>query len=575
MKLTPDIRGPKASTPLGPAHSDQGLDGVLRRVESPWALGSSGGGPRADSQALLQAESRFNHDFSAVSLRAPDGPPQALQPFRAQTCRPLQETAGEEQSDPLEREADMVARHALSAPGHEQGVRESVGRFLGLDFSGVRLHRESAQAQAMGSHGFTRGRDVHLAPGRYRPSLPLGRALIGHELAHVAQQGAAARLPAAGHFGAAVSRLGDTHSSEQLQGGADALRDARSGLSAAPAGMRQRCVAGCARCSDPNERDERAGSTDQPPQPGGGAQPAAAPQPTHAAGPSAGAAGHKVVRLSWTVDDGPTPLTPGMSAALSPRAATWFIMSNQLGSGTARTSALRGLVARQTAGDEIGIHSMHPSVGHAAWFPIHLGSSVPNGYNTTADAMTDLTSFTSELRGQGLRVHFARMPGGELSEVKKYVEDQGGSSSTSRAVASALLSGATPSPAAPATVTADVSLVMSTLRRLNLHLWGGSASGPELTRSSGFSTWEAESSGVPARTNDVVRRFQGVVDNLANGSRTRPGSFIILAHDTTQADVTQAGTNISQMETYATGQGVRVEYYRLADLYRIVRGTAP
>jgi len=264
-----------------------------------------------------------------------------------------------------------------------------------------------------------------------------------------------------------------------------------------------------------------------------------------------------------------------MSASLSPRAATWFIMSNQLGTGPARATAIAGLVTRQTAGDEIGIHSMHPTVPHSAWFPIHLGTAphyaVPQGYTATADAMTDLTTFTGELRTAGLSVHFARMPGGELSEVKKYVEEQGGASGTSEAVAQTLISSTTPPVPAPAPVATDVALVMRTLRTLNLRLWGGSASGPEVTRT----TWEAESSGVPERTNDVVTRFTGVVDRLADGRRTRPGSFVILAHDTTAADVAQAGTNVAAMETYATRQGVRVEYYRMADLYQLLRGTPP
>jgi hypothetical protein len=260
-----------------------------------------------------------------------------------------------------------------------------------------------------------------------------------------------------------------------------------------------------------------------------------------------------------------------MATALSPRAATWFIMSNQLGAGTARANSITQLVNRQTAGDEIGIHSFHPTVAHAAWFPISLGQSVPKAYNTTQDAMNDLTAFTGELRGAGLNVHFGRMPGGELSEVKKYVEHEGGAASTSQTAARALLAGTPPPSGTPAVVTTDVALVMSTLRTLNLHLWGGSATGAEVTSN----TWEAESSGMPSRTDDVVRRFTGVVDALANGRRTTPGSFVILAHDTTQADVTQAGANITAMEDYAVNKGVRVEYYRMADLYQIVRGTAP
>lgn len=484
-------------------------------------------------------------------------------------------------NDPLEREADSIARQAMSAPPYESGVREHVGQLLDFDFSKVRLHRESPKAEALGAHGLAQGREVHLAPGRFRPDLPLGRALIAHELTHVAQQAAVERRPiGAGHFRAAVSRFGEERSSRRLSERAALVKEVRSDLTPAPSGMQQRCICGCKACSREDETDtSEPGSQPSTPAnnaqseaPASGAQPASStPQPTHAVGPSAATAGPRVVRLSWTVDDGPTPFTPGMSTTLSPRAATWFVMSNQLGTAARRTTSLRQLVARQTAGDEIGIHSMHPTVSHSAWFPINLGTAVPKGYAKTSDAMADLGSFTAELRTAGLNVHFARMPGGELSEVKKYVEDEGGSSSTSRSVASALLSGSTPSPAAPATVATDVALVMSTLRRLNLHLWGGSASGPEVTAN----TWEAESSGVPARTDDVVRRFQGVVDNLASGRRKRAGSFVILAHDTTQADVTQAGSNIGAMERYATGKGVRVEYYRMADLYELLRGTPP
>ena len=471
--------------------------------------------------------------------------------------------------DRLEREADFVALRALSVPPGEKAVRDHVSNYLGLDFSTVRLHREAPEVEAQGAHAMTVGSNIYLAPGRYRPDAPLGRALLAHELAHVAQQGAAHQLPQAGSFRTAVNKLDDEYSSRRLNESAAAIGDPAPELTPAPLGMQQRCIPGCRDCS--GDREPEAGTSQTAPSTAPPASTApSTPQPTHTAGPSAATAGNKIVRLSWTVDDGPTPFTPGMSTAVTPRAATWFIMSNQLGTGTVRATAINQLTTRQRSGDEIAIHSMHPTVAHSAWFPISL-SGVSKGYNTTAAAMTDLTAFTGELRAAGLNVHFGRMPGGELSEVKKYVEDQGGSPSNSEGIAQALISGRAPSPAAPAQVATDVATVMNTLRTLNLHLWGGSATWPEITRTS----WEAESSGVQQRTNDVVTRFTGVVDRLANGSRTTPASFIILAHDTTQNDVNQASTNINQMETYATRKGVRVEYYKLSDLYQIIRGTPP
>lgn len=288
----------------------------------------------------------------------------------------------------------------------------------------------------------------------------------------------------------------------------------------------------------------------------------------YAVGPGADEAGPKVMRLAWTVDDGPTPHTAAMASAMAPRAATWFVMNDRLGATRARRSAaMARLRERQQAGDEIAIHSMHPREGHAAWFPIRL-SSVPQAYASTASAMDDLRAMVGELRQAGLRLHFARMPGGELSEVKKYVEVAGAPRQHSLAIARALLSGSVPPVAAPAVVVRDVALVRSTLASLGLHLWDGSAAGPELTAN----TWEVESSGVRGRTNDVVRRFTSLVGRLASGARKRPASFVVLAHDTTAADASQAARNLREMEAYAIAKAVRVEYHTTSSLYALVRG---
>jgi outer membrane protein OmpA-like peptidoglycan-associated protein len=72
-----------------------------------------------------------------------------------------------------------------------QGVRDKMEAGFGHDFSAVRVHtdRESAaQARDLGAQAFTVGNDVHFAAGRYQPQSEQGRELLGHELAHVAQQ---------------------------------------------------------------------------------------------------------------------------------------------------------------------------------------------------------------------------------------------------------------------------------------------------------------------------------------------------------------------------------------------------
>jgi hypothetical protein len=80
-------------------------------------------------------------------------------------------------------------QHSTSAGGAllPPDVRADMEHALGADFSSVRVHQDG-QAEAVGALAFTRGADIHFAPGRYDPHGSAGRQLIGHELAHVAQQ---------------------------------------------------------------------------------------------------------------------------------------------------------------------------------------------------------------------------------------------------------------------------------------------------------------------------------------------------------------------------------------------------
>jgi hypothetical protein len=60
---------------------------------------------------------------------------------------------------------------------------------LGADFSSVRLHPDTPAAGALGARGFASGRDIGIAPGHWHPGTAEFRHLLGHELAHVLQQG--------------------------------------------------------------------------------------------------------------------------------------------------------------------------------------------------------------------------------------------------------------------------------------------------------------------------------------------------------------------------------------------------
>src|SRR5690348_11044147 len=57
---------------------------------------------------------------------------------------------------------------------------------FGADLSAVRIH-EDASAEAAGAQAYTRGTDIHFAPGKYDPSSASGLELLGHEIAHVVQ----------------------------------------------------------------------------------------------------------------------------------------------------------------------------------------------------------------------------------------------------------------------------------------------------------------------------------------------------------------------------------------------------
>ncbi|WNZ08076.1 DUF4157 domain-containing protein [Streptomyces sp. 11x1] len=135
--------------------------------------------------------------------------------------------------DPLEREADRVSRLAMGAtpsvsaqrvpeavrqvPHAEggaadpsvtqaverargggqavpRGVRARMERATGADFGSVRLHVDAESDRlndALGSRAFTVGADVFVRRSEYRPGSAQGDALLGHELTHTVQQGAA------------------------------------------------------------------------------------------------------------------------------------------------------------------------------------------------------------------------------------------------------------------------------------------------------------------------------------------------------------------------------------------------
>ena len=93
---------------------------------------------------------------------------------------------------PAELDLDSVVAPALRDPGQplDPADRARMERRLGgFDFSQVRVHageHADASARRLDAAAYTAGSHIVFAAGRYQPATAPGRALLAHELAHVA-----------------------------------------------------------------------------------------------------------------------------------------------------------------------------------------------------------------------------------------------------------------------------------------------------------------------------------------------------------------------------------------------------
>lgn len=72
-----------------------------------------------------------------------------------------------------------------------EGVQTEMSRKIGVDFSGVNIHTDSAAAelsQQLGARAFTHGKDIYFNRGEYTLGTSEGKHLLAHELTHVVQQ---------------------------------------------------------------------------------------------------------------------------------------------------------------------------------------------------------------------------------------------------------------------------------------------------------------------------------------------------------------------------------------------------
>jgi hypothetical protein len=92
---------------------------------------------------------------------------------------------------PRPGDEEAVARaQATSGQPLPASLRDSFGRAVGADLSGVRVHdnaSSAAAADALAARAFTTGQDIHFGAGEYAPSSPEGARLLAHEVAHTVQ----------------------------------------------------------------------------------------------------------------------------------------------------------------------------------------------------------------------------------------------------------------------------------------------------------------------------------------------------------------------------------------------------
>ena len=114
-------------------------------------------------------------------------------------------------------------------------VRAKMEASFGADFSAVRIH-EGPQAEAIGARAYAQGTDLHFAPGQYDPESAQGQELLGHELAHVVQQGQGRAAATAQGKGLAVNAdAGLEHEADVA--GARAARGEAAGTSSGAGAM--------------------------------------------------------------------------------------------------------------------------------------------------------------------------------------------------------------------------------------------------------------------------------------------------------------------------------------------------
>ncbi len=148
----------------------------------------SGETPPSDGSGTQAPGECYRHpNHNAEKNGYPSGKP----PFKLkqkEDNKPLKEKKSKEQfklNDGDDANAGGIAPNGLPSE-----VNKKMEAAFELDFSKVKIHKNSSKSSEIDAYAFAQGQNIHFAPGHYQPYSRSGQQLIGHELAHIAQQGA-------------------------------------------------------------------------------------------------------------------------------------------------------------------------------------------------------------------------------------------------------------------------------------------------------------------------------------------------------------------------------------------------
>ena len=163
--------------------ADSVAEKVVKKINTPSGEQStSGQGVQRQEEEDLQ----MKPDISSIQRQ--EGEEEEIQ---AKSTQPDQQVmAGGDASTELETSIQTAKGGGQPLDG---GLQRKMGKAMGADFSGVKVHTDSQSDKlnrSLSSRAFATGPNLFFKRGEYNPGSRSGQELIAHELTHVVQQGA-------------------------------------------------------------------------------------------------------------------------------------------------------------------------------------------------------------------------------------------------------------------------------------------------------------------------------------------------------------------------------------------------